>query len=195
MNRNLSSEREQSLEVRALMEESLEVLRIYRHDLMNQVQLLQAYSQMKKFDRLQQPIQALVSEAQRHTEWSSFPSTMISYAVLSRDIRYSMLQLHVSYEQTEVPSLEAEMMATRVLSDLLDDLGEESKTVLEPISVDIWMVSFQQSYEIGWHVSGNGTEPHKAYGLANSEKWAAQGHEIREEEADDGTEYVVRVLV
>jgi stage 0 sporulation protein B (sporulation initiation phosphotransferase) len=195
MNRNLSSEREQSMEIRDLMEESLEVLRIYRHDLMNQVQLLQAYSQMKKFDRLQEPIQSLVAEAQRHTEWSSFPSTILSYIVLSRDIRYPMLQLHVSYEQSEESSLEAEMVAARVLSDLLDGLGDESKSVLEPISVDIWIVALRNGYEIGWLVSNEDAKSQKTLGQTWAEKWVAQGLECRQEQAEDGIEYVLRILV
>lgn len=175
-----------ALDRRAMMEESLEVLRIYRHDLMNQVQLLQAYSQLKKYDRLQEPIQAMVQEAQRHTEWSALPSPMVSYVVLSRDIKYPMLQLHVSYDQAEEPTDEAEGLAVCLLERLLDQLGELSKSLLEPISVDVWIVSFRQGYEIGWFADLS----------TDWEAWfhpfEADGVELLADAVEDGMEYRVR---
>ncbi|PWK06276.1 Spo0B domain-containing protein [Tumebacillus permanentifrigoris] len=173
-------------DMRAMMEDSLEVLRIYRHDLMNQVQLLQAYSQLKKYERLNDPIQALVKEAQRHTEWSAIPSSMVSYVVLSRDIKFQMLQLHVSYEQQEEPTEAAEWLAVRLLGSLLDSLGETSKTLLEPLPIDVWIVSFRQGYEIGWFAD----VPHDwaAWAMA----FAGEGVELVQEPVEDGIEYRVR---
>ncbi|MGB8954322.1 MAG: Spo0B domain-containing protein [Tumebacillaceae bacterium] len=175
--------------IRTLMEESLEVLRTYRHDLMNQVQLIQAYAQMKKYERLQTPIQALVAEAQRHTEWSSFPSAMVSYVVVSRDISYPMLTLHVSYEQKEAPLDEAEMLAAQVLSDMLDRLGAESKTVLEPIPLDVWIVANGQGYEIGWYISEReGASLPAIDWSAWAQRWEPLGVQFSQEQAEDGTE-------
>jgi stage 0 sporulation protein B (sporulation initiation phosphotransferase) len=193
---NGSSGRDSLLEMRSLMAESLSVLRTYRHDLMNQVQLLRAYTQMKKFDRLQGPIDAMVKEAERHTEWSSFPSPILSYTVLSRDIHYPMLRLHVTYEQAEVPSIEAEMLAGRMLSDLLDTLGEVSRTVLEPIPVDVWIVSFRQGYEIGWFVPAGRTPAVDALDWETFGKsWRERGGKLTMSPAEDGVEYSMRLSV
>ena len=179
--------------IRTLMEESLEVLRTYRHDLMNQVQLIQAYTQMKKYERLQTPIQAMVAEAQRHTEWSSFPSAMVSYVVVSRDISYPMLTLHVSYEQKEAPAEEAEMLAVQVLSDMLDRLGAESKTVLEPIPLDVWIVANGQGYEIGWYISERDGAPQPAIDWSEwAQRWEERGVQFSQEQAEDGTENLAR---
>jgi stage 0 sporulation protein B (sporulation initiation phosphotransferase) len=186
--------RDDFFDARRLMEENLEVLRTYRHDLMNQVQLLQAYSQMKKYDRMQEPIRALVAEAKRHTEWSSFPSPMISYVVLSRDIRHSMLRLHATYEQVEVPTPEAESRAAKVLSDILDCIGEQSKFLLEPLSVDVWIVSFSQGYEIGWFLSGNenGETPKIDFRYLFA-RLGQEGIVLRQEETENGSEYSIRL--
>ncbi|MBL0387044.1 Spo0B domain-containing protein [Tumebacillus sp. ITR2] len=178
--------RTRATDIRSMMEDSLEVLRIYRHDLMNQVQLLQAYSQLKKYDRLHEPIQSLVQEAGRHTEWSSMPSSMVSYVVLSRDIKYQMLQLHVSYDQQEEPTEAAEFLAARLLSSLLDTLGEQSKTLLEPLALDVWIVSFRQGYEISWFAD----LPHDWAAWATA--YAVEGVEFVQETGEDGTEYRVR---
>ncbi|HEU4963127.1 MAG TPA: Spo0B domain-containing protein [Bacilli bacterium] len=195
MNEHLPSDDRKTATVRDLMEESLEVLRIYRHDLMNQVQLLQAYSQMKKYDRLQEPIAALVAEAQRHTEWSAFPSSVISYVVLSRDIRYGMmLKLHASYEQVAEPTAEAELLAAQVLSALLDTMGQSAQTRLvpEPVSVDVWIVSFGEGYEIGWFLGGDG-QPLAIDWPAWAATWREQGVEMTTETVEDGTEYKLRL--
>jgi stage 0 sporulation protein B (sporulation initiation phosphotransferase) len=180
-------------DARELMLESLEVLRNYRHDLMNQVQLLQAYSQMKKYDRLEAPIQTLVEEAARHTEWSSFPSPMLSYVVLSHDIRYSMLKVHATYEQMEAPSEVAELLAARVLSDILDCLGAYSLHVLEPLPVDVWIVSFSQGYEIGWFVCGQDGEEEPGPDWETLRGGLqSEGVEWRREQTEEGVEHTVR---
>ncbi|TCP59661.1 sensor kinase SpoOB-type protein [Tumebacillus sp. BK434] len=190
MNHNLPSEQTNVLEIRRLMADSLDVLRTYRHDLMNQVQLLHAYSQMKKFDRLQEPIQNLIAEAQRHTEMSAIASPMISYVVLTRDICYQMLHLHASYEQLETPSLQAEQRAAEVLFDLLDHVGKHSMTLLEPLRMDVWIVAFGQGYEIGWFLGGSGDgEPDFA---AWAQRWAAQGIQFQQLQEEDGIEYSIR---
>lgn len=184
----------QLFDARRLIEENLEVLRTYRHDLMNQVQLLQAYSQMKKYDRMQDPIQAMVEEAQRHTEWSSFPSPLLSYVVLSRDIRHSMLRLHATYEQAEAPSPAAEARAAEVLSDILDCIGDQAKYLLEPLPVDVWIVSFSQGYEIGWFLRGQDVEETVKINFDHLfARWKQEGIELRQEETDDGREFSIRL--
>lgn len=185
---------DQTPTVREMMEENLEVLRIYRHDLMNQVQLLQAYSQMKKYDRLQDPIAALVSEAQRHSDWSSFPSSIISYALLSRDILYGMLRLHATYEQVAEPAPEAELLAAQVLSDLLDLMGRHAQTLLEPAAVDVWIVSFGEGYEIGWFLSADGQTIDIDWSVWAA-NWQDKGVELSEETVEDGTEYKLRLHI
>lgn len=193
MNRPPSSGQGPSLEVRTLMEECLEVLRTYRHDLMNQVQLIQAYAQMKKYDRLQAPIRALVEEAQRHTSWSAIPSAMVSYVVLSRDISYLMLNLDVSYEEVNAPTPACEERAALLLADIFDQLGEASKTVLEPITLDVWIVSFGQGYEIGWSLQAE--DQAKTAELdwdAWHKRWEPLDVSFRQEPTESGVEYQVR---
>jgi stage 0 sporulation protein B (sporulation initiation phosphotransferase) len=193
MNQNVPSEQTKILEVRRLMEDSLAVLRAYRHDLMNQVQLIQAYSQMKKYDRLQNPIQNLIAEAQRHTEMSSIPSPMISYVVLTRDISYPMLQLHASYEQLETPSLAAESKAAELLQGLLDMVGKHSLTRLNPIRMDVWITAFSQGYEIRWFTADqDGGLPDFALW---AEAWNPQGIELKQLQEEDGIEYSIRFQV
>jgi len=193
MNRPPSSQQGPSLEVRTLMEECLDVLRTYRHDLMNQVQLIQAYAQMKKYDRLQTPIRSLVEEAQRHTAWSSFPSAMISYVVLSRDISYLMLNMDVTYEQIAAPTPECEERAALLLADLLDQLGEQSKTVLEPITLDVWIVSFGQGYEIGWSLSQEDlAKIAKIDWQAWQHRWEPLGVVFTQDKTENGVECQVR---
>jgi len=185
-----------AMEMRALMEESLEVLRHYRHDLMNQVQLIQAYAQLKKFDRLQAPIETLVQEAHRHSEWSSFPSSMMSYVVLTRGILYPMMNLHVSYEHVEASSPDAEMEASRVLGALLDRLGAETKRLLEPLPLDVWIASYGQGYEIGWFLRDvdAGALPDIDW-----EAWtnglSAKGLTMTLERVEEGLEHVIRITL
>ncbi|ASS74955.1 hypothetical protein CIG75_08130 [Tumebacillus algifaecis] len=192
MDLNLS-EQPKELEIRRLMEDSLDVLRIYRHDLMNQVQLIHAYSQMKKFDRLQIPIQSLIAEAQRHTELSALASPMISYVVLTRDICYQMLQLHATYEQLEIPSLKAEQQAALLLLDLLDLVGKHSMNLLEPLRMDVWIVSFGQGYEIGWFLDD--THACDLDFSAWSKRWGESSSTFQQLQEEDGIEYSIRFQV
>jgi len=194
MKGHLSSKLE-TMDVRALMEESLDVLRTYRHDLMNHVQLIRAYTQLKKFDRLQEPIGTLVEEARRHTEWSSLPSAMISYVVLSRDIQYPMLNLHVSYEQLETPPEAAETEAALLLAALLDAVGTQSRTRLEPLAFDLWIVSLAEGFEIRWFI-GDLDAPTLTIDWAHwTAEHTAPGTLFAQERVEDGVEHVIRLLV
>ncbi len=183
------------LELRSLMEDSLEVLRTYRHDLMNQVQLIHSYSQMKKYDRLQGPIQNLIAEARRHTEMSAIASSMISYVVLSRDICYPMLQVHATCEQAELPTLSIESKAAELLFDLLNMVGQHSMRQFEPLRLDLSIVLWGQAFEIGWHYDRSEHIEDVPDFSRWGEAWAPQGIVMKQHQEEAGIEYSIRFQV
>ena len=118
---------------------------------------------------------------------------MMSYVVLSRDISYLMLNLDVSYEQIEAPTPACEEQAALILADLLDQLGEQSKTVLEPITLDVWIVSFGQGYEIGWSLNQEDQAKTAAIDWdAWRKSWEPVGVSFSQEQAEGGVQYQVR---
>ncbi|GAX90956.1 Spo0B domain-containing protein [Effusibacillus lacus] len=81
--------------------QSLEMLSHYRHDVMNQIQLLKGYLQLQIYDRLQAPIQKLVNDAQRHSVLSNLPGNELPYVLIKRELAAPMLHLQLEIEDKE----------------------------------------------------------------------------------------------
>lgn len=82
-------------------EEAIRLLSQYRHDVMNQMQLVKGYLQLKKFDKLQGPVGKLVADARRHSSLSNLPDPRLAYRLLARDLSVPVLVLQVELSDPE----------------------------------------------------------------------------------------------
>jgi stage 0 sporulation protein B (sporulation initiation phosphotransferase) len=74
-------------------EETVELLRRYRHDVMNHLQLIQGYIQMDKVDRGREYIDCLAAYAQQHAALSHRELPLISYVALKHAVYSPQLEL------------------------------------------------------------------------------------------------------
>lgn len=86
--------------------DTLQVLSLYRHDVMNQVQLIKGYTQMQKFDRLQSPVQKLVQDAQRQSALSNLPGEKLPYLLTLKDLSAPLVHLHIQWGESRFQFME-----------------------------------------------------------------------------------------
>jgi hypothetical protein len=90
--------RQQAAQADQLRQDFLRIFSHYRHDVMNHVQLIKGYLQLKKFDRLESPLQNIIQDAQRHSLLSNVPGTQLPYFLVDRDVSSPMVRLQVEVD-------------------------------------------------------------------------------------------------
>lgn len=124
-------------------EEALFLLSKYRHESMNQIQLVKAYSQLGKYDRMSRAIETLVSEARRQNEFSHLLNPILSYAAVSAAFEYTgaKLEIHLS-ENFSGRTLN--LGASMRLANFIYDLFALAQELQEDTSADVnWVLTIQ----------------------------------------------------
>jgi stage 0 sporulation protein B (sporulation initiation phosphotransferase) len=118
--------------------EFLHLLSQYRHDVMNQVQLLKGYLQLQKYDRLHSPLETLIEDAQRHSALSNLPGTYLPYRLIQRELSAPLLHLNVLVENRE--RYQQEDAELRLL-ELLEELAESGESAAQDLGISVkWQV-------------------------------------------------------
>ncbi|MFC4768445.1 Spo0B domain-containing protein [Effusibacillus consociatus] len=134
---------------------AIQMLSQYRHDVMNHVQLIKGYLQLEKYDRLQGPIEKLVSDAQRHSVLSNLPGVTLPYTLIERDLTASMLQLSAEVTtgvQNWNPEYELKLL------DLLTELADAGENLSQELGIAVeWKIKIHKQADkeaITLHVLG-----------------------------------------
>jgi hypothetical protein len=145
------------MELREQREETLRMMSQYRHDWLNHIQLVQGYMQMKKYERMADPIRTCVEEARKHAKIGSLPSPLVAYRVMEATLRYPLLQIDVQalgFTGEDLPFVvESELADT--FFEICAGGGELANRRGKPVN---WSFSILQrgveGFSIGLHVSG-----------------------------------------
>lgn len=135
--------------------ETLRILSNYRHDVMNHVQLIKGYMQLQKLDRLQGPLQKLVTDAHRHSAISNLPGTVLPFQLIQRDLSAPMMQLTVEVSDgADNWDSEYELMLLEAIRRLANAGEELSQELGIPVE---WVAKFHREngkLAISLHVLG-----------------------------------------
>ncbi|BCJ86006.1 Spo0B domain-containing protein [Effusibacillus dendaii] len=106
------------------MQAALYMLAESRHNMMNHVQLVKGYLQLGKYEKLLDPVEKMIGEAQRQSALSNLPGTELGYRLVQRDLQGNMLKFVVELENTAAFSGgEERKLADAILQ--LADMGED----------------------------------------------------------------------
>lgn len=146
---------EQAEQATVLRRDSLRIFSHYRHDVMNHIQLLKGYMQLKKYERLEKPLQNIILDAYRHSALSNLPGTELAYFFIEQDVSSPMFNLHVELD----PILHrCEAAVERKLIAALKELfgiGEQvSREQGGPINWNIGIIRHDPGIAINLDVSG-----------------------------------------
>lgn len=155
---------QREVELREQREETLRMLSQYRHDWLNYIQLVQGYMQMKKYERIADPIRVCVEEAHKHAKIGNLASPFVAYRVMEATLRYPLLQIDVQEPgvvEGEIPfAVESEL--ADILFAICSKGGDLTNQKGEPVK---WSFSMfhrgSDGLAIGLHISGDSTS--KAY--------------------------------
>ncbi|WP_018132407.1 Spo0B domain-containing protein [Effusibacillus pohliae] len=169
--------------------ESLRMMSQYRHDVMNQIQLVKGYLQMEKFDRLQHPVQKLISDAQRHSALSNLPGTKLAYALIERDLLSPLLRLQV--ELAEPGGEWDERLEDKILAVVME-VADAGETLSQELGVEAeWKLELHnrpQSFAITLRVLGE--HVNDIYIQDVIEQLAAKNWDLQKRE-QDGEAYIL----
>lgn len=147
--------RQQAAQADRLRQDFLRIFSHHRHDVMNHVQLIKGYLQMKKFDRLQSPLQNIIQDAHRHSLLSNVPGTELPYFLLARDVLSSTLHVQVEVDPLVRECIvENEPILLHVLRALFaigEDLQHEQGY---PVHWQLQIVPHELKLALNLHVSG-----------------------------------------
>ncbi|UOF90146.1 Spo0B domain-containing protein [Fodinisporobacter ferrooxydans] len=73
----------------------IQLLRQYRHDVMNDLQLIRGFYQLNRTEQMMNSFQQVIDRAQKQAILSSYPDTNIAFALLEADILYPLLDLEI----------------------------------------------------------------------------------------------------
>jgi len=128
-------------------EEVLDLIKLYRHDLMNDLQLIQGYASMGKFDqsneKLKQFIHKLNIERQLQTlDAPEFIFWLLKLKLFERDIQFTM---SVDMSQEPISAYDEKMKNDgEVLLHFLKENSSKNMSVI-PLHIEIF-------YEDGWNI-------------------------------------------
>jgi sensor histidine kinase regulating citrate/malate metabolism len=147
--------------IRELSNSAIEMMRLYRHDVMNDFQLIRGFLQLNKLERVNTCIQHAVERAQKMSVFSDLPDALVGFVLTEAYIRFSLLDLELT---TELPTPTKKRSATDLatsmyepalifqLRDVLTQLGTFATKKNMNIYIDI---DFSSADSIRIHVSGN----------------------------------------
>jgi hypothetical protein len=105
--------------LRDLSKLALDVLRQYRHDVMNDLQLIRGYVQMNKTESVFQSIQRAVEQSQKLSEFSVLPDALLGFVLLEAQIRFTLLNIETIGGLTAEDSNDAEAETLYPVAPLL----------------------------------------------------------------------------
>lgn len=145
----------QEVQANELRRESLRILSHYRHDVMNHIQLIKGYLQLKKYERLEKPIQNIIQDAQRHSTLSNLPGIGLPYFLIEWDTSSPMINLHVELDpilhRCDGPD---EKRLIAILQELVATGERLSQEFGSPMHWNVQIVKHEPGAAINLHVSG-----------------------------------------
>ncbi|MDB5083985.1 MAG: hypothetical protein JWN30_871 [Bacilli bacterium] len=118
--------------------ELLTVLAKYRHEVLNQVQLIKAYIQLGKEERVASALNSLVQAARQHSELGQLWNPIISYAAISAKIDYPGLSIEIHTQlDGQLPSNQREHDGLLAVRDQMPKISDQSSNHLAEILYDL----------------------------------------------------------
>lgn len=146
---------EQRRQQTVMQKSFLQLLAQYRHDVMNQIQLVKGYMQLNKYDRLDHPIQTLILTSQKHSLMSNLPGDRLPFFLIEQDLSCSMISLQIVLEMESAqlyPKTEEQLIT--MLQCLLAAGEHVSKEHVIQVAWNLRIMENQQEIAIILHVSG-----------------------------------------
>lgn len=146
---------EQEEQAGVLRRDALRILSHYRHDVMNHIQLLKGYMQLKKYERLEKPIQNIILDAYRHSALSNLPGRELAYFLIEQDASSPMVNLHVELDpilyRCEANVEKKLIAALKEMFGIGERISQEQGS---PMNWNLEIIRHDPGIAINLHVSG-----------------------------------------